>query len=169
MKWSAASWMPDQPENAPALAGRSRPSSLLPFHFEQQGRSRALAVALALWVCALLCGGVFLQITGWLLIVLALPLLPGLWELWHNPSSGLTLSDSQTSWFTGARTTELALSEIARLRLDRRWDFSFRATLILQTGAKIRLPQPALPPAQVLEDAMTARGIPSERHHFTIL
>lgn len=169
MKWSAASWMPDQPENAPTQAGRSRPSSLPPFHFEQQGRSRALAVALALWVCALLCGGVFLQITGWLLIVLALPLLPGLWELWRNPSSGLTLSDSQMSWFTGARTTELALSEIARLRLDRRWDFSFRATLILQTGAKIRLPQPALPPTQVLEDAMTARGIPSERHHFTIL
>ena len=161
--------MPDQPENAPTQAGESRPSSLPPFHFEQQGRSRALAVALALWVCALLCGGVFLQITAWLLIVLALPLLPGLWELWRNPSSGLTLSDSQMSWFTGARTTELALSEIARLRLDRRWDFSFRATLILHTGAKIRLPQSVLPPVTLLEEHLNSAGIASQRHHFTIL
>ncbi len=128
-----------------------------------------LVVAVSLWSAALMLGGALLQITPGILILLALPLLPGLWELWRNPSSGITLTEDQIFWFTGARSTGLPLPEIALLRLDRRWDFSFRATLILRNGATIRLPQPALPPVHLLEDQLNARDIPSERHHFTVI
>jgi len=126
-------------------------------------------IAFALWGSALVFGATVLQVTTWALILFALPLLPGLWDLWHNPSSGLTLTEDQISWFSGPRVTTLPLSEIALLRLDRRWDFSFRATLILHSGSKIHLPQPTLPPVQMFADNLSAKVIPSERHHFTVI
>ena len=169
MKWSAVSWMPEAPVTQTPVT--CEVTGALPplLQFERQGRSAQLIVAIALWSAALLLGAFLLQITSGILFVLALPLLPGLWELWRNPVSGLTLTENQISWFCGARNTGVALPEIASLRLDRRWDFSFRATLILRNGAKIRLPQPALPPVQLLEDQLNAKGIPSERHHFTVI
>lgn len=142
-------------------------SPLTPYHFQRQGRSVGLALALGLWLAGLGLAWVFLQISPWVTVVLALPTLPGFWELWRNPASGLTVSQDQISWFNGDRSASLPLAEIALLRLDRRWDFSFRATLMLHSGAKTRLPQPALPPVQPLEDALKARGILSQRHHFT--
>ncbi|WP_162930157.1 hypothetical protein [Pseudophaeobacter sp. EL27] len=125
--------------------------------------------ALALWGAALVFGATVLQVTTWVLILFALPLLPGLWDLWRNPSSGLSLTKDQISWFSGPQVTTLPLSEIALLRLDRRWDFSFRATLILNNGSRWRLPQPTLPPVQMLENNLSAKDIPSERHHFTVI
>jgi hypothetical protein len=140
---------------------------LTPFEFRRQGRSAGLALALGLWLLGLGFGWVVLHVSPFVAGVLALPALPGFWELWRNPGSGLTLSQDQVSWFHAGRSDSLALNEIAMLRLDRRWDFSFRATFILHSGAKIRLPPPAVPPVQILEDALNARGVPSQRHHFT--
>ncbi len=161
--------MPDQPK-LPKAATSPVPAPPPPvFHFERQGRSGKLIIALALWGAALIFGAAVLQVTTWVLILFALPLLPGLWDLWRNPSSGLTLTKEQISWFSGPQVTTLPLSEIALLRLDRRWDFSFRATLILHSGSKFRLPQPTLPPVQTLTDNLSAKGIPSERHHFTVI
>jgi hypothetical protein len=160
--------MPDHPETRsfPVTEGGKTPPP--DFHFEREGRSGTLLFVLALWGAALLLGASLLQVAGWILLLLALPLLPGLWELWHNPRTSLTLHGARIDWFNGNRTTSLPLSKIAHLRLDRRWDLSFRATLILHNGQKLRLPQSVLPPVQDLEAALTARGITSERHHFTV-
>lgn len=128
-----------------------------------------LLAALALWGAMLLLGALWLEVAGWILSVFALPLLPGLWDLWRNPRAGLTLNKSHITWFSGSHSSTLPLSEIALLRLDRRWDSSFRATLILQNGRKFRLPQSTLPSVEILETEMKSRGIPSERHHFTVL
>ncbi len=161
--------MPDHPETKPRLYVAGREASLPPFQFKRQGRSLKLLTALGLWAVALILCSHVLQVTTWIVLILALPLLPGLWDLWRNPLSGLTIGTDQISWFTGARVTTLPLADIALLRLGRRWDFSFRATLILHDGAKLRLPQSALPPAQTFEMALNARGIASERHHFTVV
>ena len=164
--------MPGMPSSLPD-SGHSSPQGedpggpLTPYHFQRQGRSKGLALALALWLAALGLGWIILQLSPLVTALLALPTLPGFWELWRNPASGLSVSKDQISWFSGHRRASVPLSEIAMLRLDRRWDFCFRATLILHSGAKIRLPQPALPPVQLLEDALNDRGILSQRHHFT--
>lgn len=182
MKWSAAFWMPDPsapssgPSSTPSRSevarseANARPEPPLPvLQFERQGRSPTLGIALALWSAALILGGLILQITAWILMLLALPLLPGLWDLWRNPKSGLTVSGGDIHWYSSTQTATLPLTDIALLRLDRRWDFSFRATLILHTGAKIRLPQSVLPPVTLLEEHLNSAGIASQRHHFTIL
>jgi hypothetical protein len=152
------------PASDPSLPKRPPPA---PYQFRRRGRSAGLALALGLWLLGLGFGWTVLQISPLVTGVLALPALPGFWELWRNPGSGLTLTQDQISWFHADRSDNLTLNEIAMLRLDRRWDFSFRATFILHSGAKIRLPPPTVPPVQILEDALNARGVPSQRHHFT--
>lgn len=127
-----------------------------------------LALALAGWLALLGVGGVAAQVSPWILGGLALPCLPGLWDLWRNPSSGLTVGANEIRWHIAQQATGVALSEIALLRLDRRWDLSYRATLVLHSGAKLRLPQPALPPIQALETSLAAHGTPCQRHPFSI-
>ncbi|CUH86414.1 hypothetical protein PH5382_00323 [Phaeobacter sp. CECT 5382] len=138
------------------------------YHFQRQGRSLSLVLALLCWILALAALGLVLEAAGWIILIFALPALPATWDLWRNPSSGLVLEGDQITWFTGTARNSLALQDIQLLRLDRRWDFSFRATLILRSGGKIRLPQSALPPVDPFEQKMQDRGVTSERHHFTV-
>ena len=63
---------------------------------------------------------------------------------------------------------EVPLSEIDHIRLDTRWDFSVRATVLLTNGKRLRLPYEALPPHRSFEAALQARGIRVERHHFNV-
>lgn len=140
-----------------------------PFRFEQRGRSKRLGLAIFCWLGMLAVFGLLLQAALWIVMLLALPLLPAVWDLWRNPKSGLSTGDTTFRWFTAGRHDEIELQDIARLRLDRRLDLSFRATLITRSGTKIRLPQAALPSVDLLEQTFQQRGIPSERHHFTVL
>jgi hypothetical protein len=138
------------------------------YRFRRQGRSLALALALAAWLLALAALAIFAQASLWLIALLGLPTLPGLYELGKNPQSGLDLTEDRLSWFTGSLQGAVPVSQIARLRLDTRLDLSVRATLVLTSGDKLRLPQPATPPVEALTQALDARGIPHERHHFSL-
>lgn len=140
-----------------------------PFHFRQRGRSKRLGLAIFFWLGMLAVFGLLFQAALWIVILLALPLLPAGWDLWRNPKSGLSIGDTTFSWFTADRHDEISLQDIALLRLDRRLDLSFRATLITKAGQKIRLPQASLPAVDLLEQAFQQRSIPSARHHFTVL
>lgn len=139
-----------------------------PYHFERQARSLALFVVLLAWGLGLCLMWIIFQAAWFFLVLFALPLGPALWDLWRNPHSGLSIADGHFKWHHGGSKNQLPLSEIEKLRLDRRWDFSFRATLILRNGQKLRLPQPVLPQAEELENALSLIGIPSERHHFSV-
>ncbi|MEO9631931.1 MAG: hypothetical protein ABJG14_16000 [Sulfitobacter sp.] len=101
--------------------------------------------------------------------LLGLFTLPALWEIFTNPVSGLTLDDDTLTWITGKRDAKIALVQIDRVRLDTRLDMSVRATVILKTGRKIKLPFEATPPHRALETALQTRGITTERHHFTLI
>lgn len=138
------------------------------YHFRRQGRSPALVLALAAWLAALAGLYFYAQATPWLIALLFLPVIPGLFDLVKNPGSGLDVTAEQIVWFTGGERTDLPLSRIARLRLDTRLDLSIRATLILTTGNKLRLPQPVVPPVAELTHALDQRGIAHERHHFSL-
>jgi len=163
--------MPDHSAPVPGLPQQAKASPLPPpaFHFRRQGRSFGLALALAGWLAFLGIGGVAAQVSPWILGGLALPCLPGLWDLWRNPSSGLTVGAGKIRWHVAQQSADVALSEVALLRLDRRWDLSYRATLVLHSGARLRLPQPALPPVQALETSLAAHGMACQRHPFSIL
>jgi len=111
----------------------------------------------------------WLDASSWIVGLLGLFTLPALWEVFSNPASGLTLDQNSLSWFTGKRDAKIALAQIDRVRLDTRLDMSVRATVILRTGRKIKLPFEATPPHRSLEAALQARGVATERHHFTLI
>lgn len=139
------------------------------FTFHRQARSPRLAVLLAGIWAVLLYFYLALDAALWIVGILGLCTLPALADLIRNPSSGLTLSDAALSWHSGRRHADLALEEIDHMRLDTRLDFSVRATAVLCSGRKIRLPFEATPPHQAFEKALEARGIKTRRTHFQLM
>lgn len=138
------------------------------FRFQRQGRSRGtLAIVLLIWA-ALVAAWVWLDAAWPILAALALFTLPALWDVIKNPAAGLTLARTTLDWYSGRHTAQIALAEVATVRLDTRLDFSVRATVILRSGRKIRLPFEATPPHAAFEAALTHHGIRTERHHFSL-
>lgn len=140
-----------------------------PFQFRKAGRNRAaLFAVLGIWT-ALIAAVLLVNAALWLMGLIALVTLPALWELVTNPAAGLDLTQSKLTWFTGRRKGELARGEVERMRFDTRLDFSVRATVVLTTGRKVRLPYECTPPHQLFEKALIAHGIRVERHHFSLI
>ena len=139
------------------------------YSFARHGRSRAVVVTVALVWGGLVLGWVLLDVIGWILAFVALFTLPALWDLWRDPTSGLTLSETTLGWHAGRRSVRLRLDEIDHVRLDTRLDFSVRATAVLKTGRKLRLPAESTPPHHQFEAALQDRGVRTQRHHFTLM
>ena len=137
--------------------------------FRRSGRSwAALFSVLGIW--AVLLTAIFVvQAAIWLMAMLAIFTLPAAWDFWRNVSAGFDMDDRGLSWFAGQRSAALSWPELERFRLDTRLDFSVRATAILKSGQKIRLPYESTPPHKQLEAALLARDVPTERHHFSLI
>lgn len=140
-----------------------------PFTYHRQGRSwTTLTVVLAVYVL-LIVAIVRVDAAPWLMGIIALFTLPALWEIYANPAAGLEMDAEQITWFTGKRTATLHWGEVDHMRLDTRLDFSVRATAVLSSGRKIRLPYEATPPHKAFEAALQSLGIRTERHHFSLI
>lgn len=140
-----------------------------PFSFRRQGRNRAtLYSVIGIWA-ALAGAVVFLEASPWLMGVVALVTLPAVWDLISNPPAGLDLTTRELTWFSGRRQGKLARGEIERIRFDTRLDFSVRATAVLTTRRKVRLPYECTPPHKQFETVLAGHGIRTERHHFSLI
>ncbi|WP_147106233.1 hypothetical protein [Tateyamaria sp. syn59] len=142
---------------------------MTPYRFETTGRNRRTLVALIL-VWALILGAIaLLDASPILMGLIALCTAPALYDLMSGRISGLTLGPEGLGWFAGRRTGEIAWSKIDHIRLDTRLDFSVRASAVLVSGRKVRLPLEATPPADTFEEVLTKRGVTVKRHHFSLL
>ncbi|MFC3615563.1 hypothetical protein ACFORG_17540 [Lutimaribacter marinistellae] len=139
-----------------------------PLRYTRRNRSPRNVAVVILWLAGLGALGLFFGAAWWLLGLLAVPVLPLVWDIWADTAAGLELDDAGLHWFSGRRQGTVGLSEIQRLRFDTRWDFSVRVTLILTGDKRVRLPQEATPPHRAFEAALQARGLDVERHHFTV-
>ncbi|WP_187428724.1 hypothetical protein ROLI_011700 [Roseobacter fucihabitans] len=139
------------------------------FSYHRNGRNTATIWAvLAVWGVLLL-AIIWVDAALWLMGIVAAFTLPALWDLWANPAAGLSFDDQGMTWFSAKRSASLRWSEVDHMRLDTRLDFSVRATAVLNTGQKIRLPYEATPPHQAFENALHAGGIKTQRHHFSLI
>jgi len=125
-------------------------------------------VVVTIWA-ALLAAWIWLDASPLILAVLVLCTLPALRDLIKNPTAGLVLGSDLLRWHSGKHDAEVALALIDHVRLDTRLDLSVRATVILQTGRRIRIPFEAIPPHQAFEAALNAHDIQTKRHHFSLL
>ena len=142
---------------------------MTPYSFETTGRNRKTLVALlAVWA-ALIAATVLLEASLWLMGLIALCTAPALYDLIAGRRSGVALGTEGLSWFAGRRTGDIAWNRISHLRLDTRLDFSVRASAVLTSGRKVRLPLESTPDADTFEAELSARGVKVERHHFSLL
>ena len=139
------------------------------YSYRRQGRNRAtLAAVIGVWGVALALI-VLVEAAPWVMAILCAFTLPALYDLIANPDAGLAIDDGGLRWHTGKRDAALALEQIDHVRLDTRLDFSVRASVVLQSGRKLRIPLEATPPHEVFEDALRAAGLKVQRHHFSLL
>ena len=137
--------------------------------YRHRGRSvLTLAIVLGVWF-VLIAVYLLLDAAVWIVLLLGAFTLPAIWELFTNSNAGLDLTQDGIAWFTGKRSASAGWDEIERFRLDTRLDFSVRATAVLTSGRKIRLPFECIPEHKALEAALHARGIRTERHHFSLI
>lgn len=142
---------------------------MTPFTFARAGRSMAAMVVVGVVWAVLVAAWLWLDAAWWIVLGLGVFTLPALYDLALNPMAGLTLDDTELRWQSGARHVTLDLSEIDHMRLDTRLDFSVRATAMLRSGQKVRLPFEATPPHAAFETALEARGLRVKRYHFQLL
>ncbi|MEL6465410.1 MAG: hypothetical protein AAFQ58_10620 [Pseudomonadota bacterium] len=142
---------------------------MTPYRYQTTGRNRRTAVTLALVWALILLAIVVLEASLVLMALIALCTAPALYDLVSARVSGLTLDAQGLSWFAGRRTGEIAWDRIDHIRLDTRLDFSVRASAVLTSGRKVRVPLEATPPADTFEQALSARGLTVKRHHFSLL
>ena len=140
-------------------------------HFQHvnHGRNHRTATIVILIYFALIAAIIVVDAAWWLMAILAAFTLPALWDLATNRSAGVELNDTALLWYTGKRKATMGLSEIDHMRFDTRLDFSVRVSAVTPERKKIRLPYECLPPHRIFEDALTARGVRVERHHFTLM
>lgn len=139
------------------------------FLWTRQGRNPVTFYAVLGTWAVLLALLVLVDASPALMGFLALFTLPALWELYANPAAGLRIDRDTLSWYTGKRKAALDWSEVTHVRLDTRLDFSVRATAMLTAGRKVRLPYECTPPDKLLEAALNAHGVRTERHHFSLI
>ncbi len=140
-----------------------------PFTFSRSGRSNGTILAVALtWLCCVLALLVF-DAAGWIIALILLFTLPALWDIWSARVAGAELTDTHLSWYSGRARVDLDLTEIDHIRLVTRLDLTVRAAAVLTSGRKLRLPPESTPPHKAFEDALHAREVRTERHHFSLL
>lgn len=139
------------------------------FSFRRSGRSwTALISVVGIWAVLVFAIAVF-DAAPWLMAAIALFTLPAAWDFWQNVKAGLDMDEHGLTWFAGRRSAHLSWAEVDRFRLDTRLDFSVRATAVLKAGGKVRLPYESTPHHKQMEAELSARGIPTERHHFSLI
>ena len=139
------------------------------FTFVRRGRTpRTILLLAAIWA-ALALAWLRLEASPLILGFLALFTLPALWDVWRDPESRLRLTETHLGWTAGTQKIEVPLRDIDHVRMDTRLDLSVRTTLVLKTGARLRLPFAATPPHRAFEEALDAHGITTRRTHFQLM
>ena len=142
---------------------------MTPYSYETSGRNRKTLVALVIVWVLIVMAVVTIDASLWLAGLIGLCTLPAIYDLIAGRRSGVSLSTEGLRWFAGKRTGDITWDKISHMRLDTRLDFSVRASAVLVSGRKVRLPLEATPKADTFEEELKARDIKVERHHFSLL
>ena len=105
--------------------------------------------------------------THW--IILALFIIPPslvAWDLMKNDIAHFHMDDTHMTYGIGREEDRVAFDQIEILRLNRRLDFSWRVTMRLKDGTRLRLPPPCVPPMDDFERALQERQINVDRILF---
>jgi hypothetical protein len=137
------------------------------YHFERRGRRPATALCVvAIWA-GLFAIWVGLDVTIWIIAAVTLFTLPAVWDLIADPRGTIEIWQNRIVWSSTLGQGDR--SDVDHVRLNRRFDGTFRVTLVHIGGATTRLPSDIAPPVTDLEVALKDAGIATQRHPFSII
>ena len=139
------------------------------FAFRREGRSSGTAFLLAAIYAVLAWLWYALAISPVVLGVLVLVTLPAIYDLIANPQSSFLLDHETLHWRHGRREVSLPRGEIRQMHINLRLDRSVKLIVEMESGRKIRVMQPAIPPLDLLENGLSAQGMPFQKHPFSLL
>lgn len=141
---------------------------MTPLEHAASGRSlRAFLVLMLVWL-AVLTLWFALAASAWVVGALMLVTVPALLDFATGRRAWLRLDDQMLRWGSGKTEGEVALTRIDRVRFETRLDLSVRVRIVVDGGPRILVPQDSLPPFPKLQQALEARGVKTERHHFVL-
>lgn len=141
---------------------------MLPYQFETRGKNAKNYAALA-GLAVAFAGLLALGATIWFLLIVQGLAAFILWDVLTDRRASLAISTAGLSWHSGKRGESLALSEIGRLRLSRRLDFSHAATVYDRDGRRHPIPWECLPPVPAFKAAAQEAGIEVETVLFSLV
>lgn len=123
-------------------------------------------IVLGSWAALAVLWVVF-DMAPWITLVLAAFTLPALWDLIRDRRSHIELYQGRIVWESPLGRNDV--KDADHVRINRRFDFSFRITVVHVGGATTRLPADLAPPIAAFEAALGAAGIPTQRHPFSLI
>ncbi|QEE35214.1 hypothetical protein FTO60_05495 [Octadecabacter sp. SW4] len=139
------------------------------YTFTRSGRSLPTAlILLAIWL-VVLWAVIVIALAWWIAAAVLVFTLPAIWDLVSNRQSHIGLDDTGLYWQSGKHGGTIPLRDIAKVRIDRRLDLSYRIAAVMVDGRKRRLPPDTQPPVDEFEAALNAKGIKTERNPFSLL
>lgn len=139
------------------------------FIFERHGRSKGTAFVLLIVYAAFAWLWLVLSVAPVIMALCILVTVPALFDLLINPKSGLRLDQENLSWHHGRRNVSIPRHNIQRIHISLRMDRSIKLTVELESGKKIRVTQPSIPPLAILEEALGQQNLPYQKHPFALL
>jgi hypothetical protein len=136
-----------------------------PLIYSRNARTRgayiALGASIAVWFAL---GAIHAH---WILLALfVIPPSLVAWDIMKNDTAHLELTDSHLNYGIGTDLDRVPLNRIEVIRLNRRLDFSWRVTMRLTDGSKLRIPPPCVPMMAQFEAALEARDVRIDRILF---
>ncbi len=139
------------------------------FTFTRSGRSAPAALLLvAIWL-VVLSAVIVISLAWWIAAAILLFTLPAIWDMVSNRQSHISVDDTSLRWQSGKHSGAIPLQDIAKVRIDRRLDMSYRIAAVMVDGRKLRLPPDTQPPVDDLEAALNAANVKTERNPFSLL
>ena len=142
---------------------------MIPVEHQATGRTLRAALILSLVWMVILTIWVALNAATWIIVALMLCTLPAALDFATGRVATLRLDKDGITWRSGRQSGDVARARIACVRFETRLDLSVRVRLVLDSGRRITVPQDSLPPWQTLRAGFEDLGIPTERHHFSLL
>lgn len=110
---------------------------------------------------------VVFDMATWITVVFVAFTLPALWDVIADKQSWVEVHGGRLIWASPLGNNDV--KDIDHVRINRRFDFGFRITVVHVGGATTRLPADLVPPVNTFEAALGKAGIAVQRHPFSII
>ena len=122
--------------------------------YENSARSFKSLILLTCYVCIILSLKYLFTAHYFVIIFLVIIVLPLAFDVGRNKKSGIKITNTEITWFSGKFKGQMFLSDIVYVEFKKRLDLSHKIKLVDRNNNKILLPMEALPKINILKETL---------------